>query len=65
MTQRVAHSRETFEATFSSDGPGFGRCCFSRPSMRWQPQQPSVSTIRMPASSVGASGKLTSAVWQR
>ena len=65
MTQRVAQSRETLEATFSRDGPTLGRCCFSSPSIRWQPQQPRFSTIRMPASSVGASGKFVSLAWQR
>ena len=65
ITHRVVQSFETLDATFSSEGPTFGRCCLSRPSIRWQPQQPRVSTIRMPASSVGASGKFTSFVWQR
>ena len=60
MTQRVVQSRGTFAATRSSEGPTFGRCCFSSPSMRWQPQQPRDSTIRMPASSLGASGKFVS-----
>ena len=58
MTQRVAQSFVTFAATFSSDGPTLGRRCFSSPSMRWQPQQPRLSTRRMPAFSVGASGKV-------
>ncbi len=60
MTQRVAHSFVTFAPTFSSEGPGSGRFCFSSPSMRWHLQQPRISTILTPASSVGASGKFAS-----
>ncbi len=65
ITQRVVQSFGTFAATFSSEGPTLGSPCFSSPSMRWQPQQPRPSTIFIPASSFGASGKFVSCVWQR
>ena len=65
VTQRVVHSFETLDATFSSDGPGLGSRCFSSPSIRWQPQQPSDSTILIAASRRGASGKFVSSAWQR
>ena len=65
MTQRVAHSFVTLEATFSSEGPTRGRFCFSSPSMRWQPQQPRVSTSLIAAFNFGASGKFVSSAWQR